>query len=242
MWYKLKRILIYPDGVTEKQVYPKYEWKPDASRTLLYLPLESNATDYSWNSISTTPSNVTYASLGWVMCANANGSSSKIQLSNISFLPSDATGWTISFLIYWTSRTVWSTYRKALEFASSNAYIWAYYNTWNNGIWCNWFNNDGYITDSDATLNSWHLITFTFDSTNCYAYFDGVFKFWWSRYSSNPIWWKTPDVTWFYIFCNRGWNTNRWSWWGRELIIEKVKRSAEDVSKYYQRIKAKLWF
>lgn len=24
MWYKLKRILIYPDGVTEKQVYPHY--------------------------------------------------------------------------------------------------------------------------------------------------------------------------------------------------------------------------
>ena len=25
MWYKLKRILIYPDGVTEKQVYPAYQ-------------------------------------------------------------------------------------------------------------------------------------------------------------------------------------------------------------------------
>lgn len=25
MWYKLKRILIYPDGVTEKQVYPAYK-------------------------------------------------------------------------------------------------------------------------------------------------------------------------------------------------------------------------
>ena len=25
MWYKLKRILIYPDGVTEKQVYPAFE-------------------------------------------------------------------------------------------------------------------------------------------------------------------------------------------------------------------------
>ena len=40
MWYKLKRILIYPDGVTEKQVYPyKYPYKP-TSNTLLYMPLD----------------------------------------------------------------------------------------------------------------------------------------------------------------------------------------------------------
>ena len=44
MWYKLKRILIYPDGVTEKQVYPavlEYDfttwthwWTPDTSAWL----------------------------------------------------------------------------------------------------------------------------------------------------------------------------------------------------------------
>ena len=46
MWYKLKRILIYPDGVTEKQVYPKtipQDW------LLWYRPLQSDLKDASWN-------------------------------------------------------------------------------------------------------------------------------------------------------------------------------------------------
>lgn len=35
MWYKLKRILIYPDGVTEKQVYP---WTITETYTLTWVP------------------------------------------------------------------------------------------------------------------------------------------------------------------------------------------------------------
>ena len=232
MWYKVKRIM-----VGDKQVRPSYEWTPDASRTLLYLPLESNATDYSWNSRSTSPSNITYANLWWVMCANANGSSSKISVTPTTFLSSSDTQGTMSMLVYGSSRS--STARQAIEFASSTSWVILRYQTNDNRTligWFDWFR-------PNPSVNNWHHIVLTFDSSYCYCYIDG--EYYWTTNRSiddTPIWWRSPDVTWFNVFANRSWNTNRWSWWGRELIFENIKWSAEDVSKYYQRIKAKLWF
>ena len=49
MWYKLKRILIYPDGVTEKQVYPdKMPWYQEVEY------IQSSGTQYinTWLTVS----------------------------------------------------------------------------------------------------------------------------------------------------------------------------------------------
>lgn len=76
MWYKLKRILIYPDGVTEKQVYPKklYEysynfvWKTisqivsDWWATAQWTPTITSSW-YTSTSISRVRSNFTLPSL-----------------------------------------------------------------------------------------------------------------------------------------------------------------------------------
>jgi hypothetical protein len=50
MWYKLKRIMIRPNGV-EKQIRPKWEWQPWVD-TVLYYDFEHTSwtaeTDLAW--------------------------------------------------------------------------------------------------------------------------------------------------------------------------------------------------
>ena len=212
-------------------------WTPDASRTLLYLPLESNATDQSWNSRSTSPSNITYANLWWIMCANGNGSSSKIQVT-----PTDivvwSTEWTVSMLVYYTW---WSSeYRIAMNFNRYGSYwlgVWVY--SWTYTIW----GNASTPTLPSVTTNSWVHISYTVDSSWTIFYINWT-KVWYGTKNTSSVRWNwSNDSNWNqYLFCSRGWDNNYWKWWIREVIIEKRKRSAEDVSKYYQRIKAKLWF
>lgn len=66
-------VYLYPSN-TETELKNAYigeyiPWTPDASRTLLYLPLESNVTDYSGNNRSTSPSNISYWTLWWIQTA-----------------------------------------------------------------------------------------------------------------------------------------------------------------------------
>ena len=50
MWYKLKRILIYPDGVTEKQVYPAlpYQYSYDFRNKTTAQFTADGWTAYEW--------------------------------------------------------------------------------------------------------------------------------------------------------------------------------------------------
>lgn len=77
MWYKLKRIMVRPNGV-EKQVRPSgwWGWQPWAN-TIAYYPLTSTSTvnDTSWNSNTlTNNSSVTFGVNAGVDCASFNGS------------------------------------------------------------------------------------------------------------------------------------------------------------------------
>ena len=71
MWYKLKRIMMRPNGV-EKQVRPSYTpwpWTPWAN-TIAYFPLDTDLLDHSWNSFSmTTYGNVSIWTAWWVSAA-----------------------------------------------------------------------------------------------------------------------------------------------------------------------------
>lgn len=75
MWYKLKRIMMRPNGV-EKQVRPS-GWKPWAN-TIAYYPLETDFNDASWNSRNLANTNATITSLNWVDCAYYNWNSYSI--------------------------------------------------------------------------------------------------------------------------------------------------------------------
>ena len=237
MWYKLKRILIYPDGVTEKQVYPKYEWKPDASRTLLYLPLESNATDQSWNSRSTSATNVSYTTVWWLASASIPSNwYITIPDNMVSYSTSEMT---VSCLLYTT--TAQSSTRRcilwmlknwvswnAIQYAENNTVLW-------NFIW--W---DSLWLDTSKPINEWFHIVVTCDSSSHNMYLNWVKVATWT-WSTRPRWTKSNTTN---DACRIG-NGNTWSQWlagnMREMILEKKKRSDEDVSKYYQRIKSKLW-
>ena len=238
MWYKVKRIMVW-----DKQVRPAW-WTPDASRTLLYLPLESNATDYSWNSITTTPSNVTYWTLWWVTCAIANWSSSIITFNEI--LSSWLTEWTVSAFLY-ADFTRWSSdeYKNILYYRVTN-------------LWMVWI--DARYTDNKQKLNSyvanrweyyitsnlsykWHHILMTFDNSSVKYYWDWN-KIWDYTSSTSSVWWYW-QWTWWNTRQIFRWNPNTsnnyWKWWCREMIFEKKMWSDDDITTYYNYMKTKLW-
>ena len=73
---KIKRIY-----VGTNLVYPI--WKP-SSNTQIYMPLNWNANDYSWNWKNGTASNITWDSWWKWWCASFNGSSSYISFPSLT--------------------------------------------------------------------------------------------------------------------------------------------------------------
>jgi len=231
MWYKIKRIMIW-----DKQVRP-YRYNP-WSNTLLYLPLEKDSLDYSGNNISTTPSNITYASLWWVMCANANGSSSKIELSE--FFTSWITAGTISFFRYFTWTQFSWAYYNLFYFRTQYCFTWA-------DIRENGSKFDAYIVNGswDTTLTSnysniWKNLILTFWDGKLNAFIDWVKVKTDITCNNNrwpQSWWDTR-----YVF---RWSPvspgNRWKWWARELLLEKRKRTDDECVNYYNNMKSQLW-
>ena len=237
MWYKVKRIMVW-----DKQVRPA-GWTPDASRTLLYLPLESNATDYSGNNRTTSATSVTYTTVGWVQSAHV-WTTWWIIVSPNDFISHSLNYKTNSVLVYVTSATS-SSRRVIFECAKQNYYHFWWMlseNSTNIQFWSNWCGSN---TVSWTVANSWlHLVQ---------TIWDGYIKFYinWTlvdtqTYSTWYAWWNRSNsieqnMT---IFNDRGWvSDSRWLQWNaRELIFENILWSAEDVSKYYNRIKGKLGF
>ena len=245
MWYKLKRILIYPDGVTEKQVYPKYEWEPDVSRTLLYLPLESNTNDYSGNNRTCTPTSVTFTTVGWVQSAHV-WTTWWITVTPTNFITQSTQYKTTSVLVYVTSLQT-SARRVVREWAIQNVeHHWLNIkeNTnWNINIFSwttSWMDLSSVIAP-----NTWILITETLWNWVHKVYVNWTLINTVTYTSTLPAWWSRPNsyqqsqtvLNW------RGWvsSSQALNWNAREIIFENILWSAEDVSKYYQRIKAKLW-
>lgn len=233
MWYKLKRILIYPDGVTEKQVRPKYEWKP-WDNTLLYLPLESDTNDYSWNSRNWTPTSVTFTTVGWVPSAHVD-TSGKIALP-VWFISASESKATVSFLYYvWSTTT--SARRTFMEFRNiyTTCSIQINANTTN----VSW----GYIWDQLSAANTAQkrnhiVITWDINWINMYMNWSLV-----STMTGSATPRRNSTQTDYNVqYVMNGRDGDKWVNWNmREYILENIKRSAEDVSKYYQRIKSKLW-
>ena len=245
MWYKLKRILIYPDGVTEKQVYPKYEWKPDASRTLLYLPLESNTNDYSGNSRTTSATSVTFTTVGWVQSAHVWTSWWIIVTPN-GFINHSTPYMTTSALVYVTSQTT-SARRNVFEWAIQNTLYFATKLVENSSnIQVDWGNSN--VASNSIIPNSWmHIVHTCWTPWTWYSkmYINWVLVGTASMASDAYPRWNRPNsyqqsqtvLNW------RGWvSASQWlNWNAREIIFENIEWSDEDVSKYYQRIKNKLW-
>jgi len=240
MWYKVNKIY-----VGTQQVRPSW-WKPDASRTLLYLPLESNATDQSWNNRSTTASWITYTTNGWVMSAK-NSWSGYINLTTSAanyLLPSTWEA-TVNVRIYRTSNDT-SKNRRIFEWEVQNK-IWMHFQiltstyypslttTWSSDKW--W----AFGTTSIA-INTWVNLCLRIKngSAECFINWQYV----WVQSNLNNNWfgaWANSSEQGCRLFANRTGTNNQLLWAAREFIYENTYWSNTDISNYYNRSKRELW-
>ena len=220
----------------------KWKWKPWAN-TLLYLPLESDTNDYSGNNRTTSASNISFTTVGWVPSAHV-GSTGWISVSPDTFITHDTPYKTNSVLIYVTSQTT-SSNRYIFEWAKQNAYhFWwllvgnsSNFEFGSNSTWAN--------TYSWITANSWiHLVHTIWDwQIKLYINWALVNT---QTYSTWYPWgnWSNSFQQSQTIFNTRNgvWQSQALNWNARELIFEQALWSADDVSNYYNWIKWKLGF
>ena len=172
MWYKLKRILIYPDGVTEKQVYPAW-WKPNAN-TLAYYPLSIDTKDYSWNGRDGTNSNVTFSN----GIATFNWSNAMVTVADASW----QRPWNNMTISLWGKANSWTHTESwqdlfllwKFQFYSSWLYNMFYriiiVNSTKNALWwfSSWADYSTYPLETTApiSLDTWYLYTITTEWTS----------------------------------------------------------------------------
>lgn len=213
------------------------KWRePDASRTLLYLPLESDTTDYSGNDRTTTASWITFTTAGGVASANA-GQTSWITVWPDGFISTSLTKCVCSFL-YYSSDSTQSRRRNMFEFKTPVCtFSCILQENTTNFLW-------GYVWSGITipfTANAWNHICITWDANGISAYKNGVLV-------TSITWSSAPRWPWDWsqylqkAMCGRDWPNGNWNggyWAGgnmRELIFENDVRTAEDVANYYTRI------
>ena len=179
MWYKLKRILIYPDGVTEKQVYPweitetyTYSWWSWITQQKFYSIAKSwfkvtsiNITG-SWWPISSSVYNT-------LVDVSINKDNSRTY-QEVMFALNLGTWntWTFSWIrVRENSSTLIDSYQISsshINYTSSNSYTIEYTRTWYN-FTINWHQYSWTYTTSaksvfDAILDS-STINFRMDTS-----------------------------------------------------------------------------
>lgn len=233
MWYKLKRILIYPDGVTEKQVYPSTKWKPWVN-TLAYYPLETDTNDYSGNNRNWTNSNVTFSN--WV--AYFNGSNAMVTIGH------DTRNQTK------TNMTIQAWFKLDNDISSSNLYSivtkwqnaasnylnFSYLTTyspwtfmWGFSTWGN-YSNYPWSVSQTLTTGVWHLVTLTNENWNSQKlYIDKILI------GSSTVTTNSPTINIPLIIWNSYYRTvNTYFKWNiAKVILEDKTWSLADISDYY---------
>lgn len=222
-------------------------WQPWAN-TLLYLPLESDVVDQSWQATTRVFSTnwLSYTTVWWVPSVHI-GTTWWLKLTAPYPIQSDRTKpLTISLLIYVTAQSS-SSRRLILDMAATNwSWLWMalYENTSNVKVsFNNWDTAQATIYWAIPSANSWFnvVVTATNQSSNMYINWQLVWTWNWCTY---PRWWRPywhDNTQW--IFCTRDVNryTSALNWNARELILEEAEWTAQEVADYYTRIKGELW-
>ena len=236
MWYKLKRILIYPDGVTEKQVYP-VPFKPWAN-TLAYYPLNSVSTvnDLSGNGRNLTNNWVTFWTYDWIDCAYFSWSSYlKNTYTDMSLTEATINIWVKktrnadeAFAWLWDNSPdtqlslVWNTSDRigSKYYQSSFKYEW--YKTVS-VVW-NWIN-------LVLTVNSsWNKVWYNWVQQSL-SYTNWSSSTWLSSFTTNNI----------TLWAHQWWNSNKFIWYISNAILENRVRTADEILNYYNNSKFNYW-
>lgn len=219
-----------------------HEWEPDASRTLLYLKLENNVNDSSWNNVSVSSSGISYSTAGDKYYAELTSTTGYIRPT--ATLAQQIWTWdfTVSFFMYLVSNSTWE----------ASWMFWDWYDSWSPRPWiCIRYNVEGKISWMDdgngtnqfsiaCSQNTWHYQTYVRKNWVCYCYLDGAYV-WQHNHTINLA---NPWVNKFYILNRSDYSPQRWtSTWARisEVIFENVAWSANDVQNYYNSIKSNYW-
>ena len=235
---------------TKEIFYPSKEFVP-SQNTLLYLPLENNVSDASWQSVERTftTSWTSFTTVWWVQSLNV-ASTWWIKLTAPYPLQDNdkrTNPITVSMLIYVTSQSQ-SSRRTLFDIAATNwnrQWIVLYENTSNIRMQTSWWETVYATLTAPIIANQWMNIVYTITSSSSKLYVNWELKASWDW---NPQWpwgnrpYSRDNTQW--IFCTRDVNNyGSWlNWNARELIMEEIEWSWYDVLSYYNWIKEKLWF
>lgn len=252
MWYKLKRIMMRPNGV-EKQVRPKWWWKPWAN-TVLYLPLDWDVVDYSsawrtftvyWPSASVgTPVFDTLANWKKVADFTASNDANSNRFAFTSDVTGIPTSWDLT-LSYWMNQT-WITngYQNivAMRDYAGGTYYWSWM-TWtglssDNRLF--WHGQSSYYTSFQPTAWTWYNIVCVVDNGTCYVYKDRV-QIYTSSYTYGQNVSQKLCLCGYYYPNNPSYRSETYNGKLSEVIIENVARTAQEVTDYYDQTKANYW-
>jgi len=241
MWYKVKKIYQWSN-----LVWPK--WKP-WENTLLYLPLESDIKDYSWNNRDVSTNSWMTQSTVWGKACYVVGNTGWINLwtSAASWIKS-TNQYTFLLWIYVSNTS--SPNRCYMEWNVYNSlrlYLGREYNT-KKPRFLNTINMYDSLTvmDNSAGDNQWSLICFTLDNWTSNFYIN------WVKDSHYPKTWL--DNNWFW----KSWITSEQRIWlfntrdglssngaancaVSNCIMESVARTAQEVADYYNLTKSNYW-
>jgi hypothetical protein len=234
MWYKLKRIMMRPNGV-EKQVRPK-RWQPDASRTLLYLKFNNNLTDSSGNWVTVTTNGgvaPTYWTINSENYAIVSRSRLISTLNNFDINNMTFSCWikkTSSELVvvsYWWGDNSWiaSTWKwNGLIIDSSNRVVLFPY-AWD------------IVTSATIQLNTWTNIIIVANSWTSYIYIN-----WELKATASKTFSSSSYIARFLAnpYTNNSIN-NPLVWNIDELILENKVRTAQEAADYYNLTKWNYW-
>jgi len=240
MWYKVKRIMVWQNW-QEKQVRP-YRFNP-WSNTLLYLPLESDTNDHSWNSYTITKSwTITKSDIGYQF-----GSNGRSYLSTPSLSLDGITDLTVCFWQYVT--TVPSkSHIMVSKYIWYNSSPWVCFNFWmyNHNPWWFWHKMLFMIWNTSDTLKEyystndplwwWKLITGTLSSWTMKSYIN-----WTIDGSVSSVWTFKKVSTPIYIWAYQATNNEYLVWKLSNVIIESKARTSEEISNYYNQTKSNYW-
>lgn len=226
MWYKLKRIMMRPNGV-EKQVRPIW-WQPWAN-TIAYFPFKEDALD-EIGSRSLTINNCTISD--WVM--NINSQASYMLLSS-SIWWSQITGsvwyyyWALSTWWGWNTLFAknWWDYHHILMPATTSGWT-----VWNIGF----FKKTRYPSSKTLELWKWYHIVFVKNWTNEKIYVNAELVL-----DSNSSFDNNSQPLWIIAnYTASSWN--QWAQWKMsELFFEDKLRTVQEISDYYNQTKANYW-
>jgi len=232
MWYKVKRIMMRPNGV-EKQVRPDTWWQPWAN-TIAYYKFNWNLNDSSGNNrnLSLAAGSVTYWTESW--WAKYGYFNTSTYTNNYTSMPYYSTNYTIN---YWYKR-VWSVswnYWIIADFHTGSNYF-PRLKVQNSVIWFIVGRSDVGASGTDSWNN--YCISISNWITSCYKNWGLVA----SGHSVNSFSWNLP-----YFRLNTVWYTTAsysdYAGDGRfsEFIVENKARTAQEIADYYNSTKSKYW-